>query len=69
MSRWATRRKARYHKPPQIDAVEDLTRRVAIRICKIVYSGGCACERQGRNMVCDSMKSAAQHAFAEIRGE
>lgn len=69
MSRWAQARKARLAKPPQLDSVEDLTIRVAHRICAIVYSQPCICAQQGLNRVCDNMKSAAQHAFAEIRGE
>lgn len=69
MNRWANARKARLQKPPQLDPVEDLTVRVAHRICAIVYSQPCTCAQQGLNRVCDAMKLAAQHAFAEIRGE
>lgn len=69
MSRWAAARKARLAKPSQLDVVEDLTVRVAHRICSIVYSQPCNCAQQGLNQVCDNMKLAAQHAFNEIRGE
>lgn len=69
MSRWSAARKARLQKPPQLDPVEDLTIRVAHRICAIIYGGICDCRQQGLNRVCDTMKSAAQHAFGEIRGE
>lgn len=72
MSRWADARKARLAKPPVLDAIADLEVRVGRRICKVIYHNnneGCACEAQGRNMVCDTMKSAAQHVMQEIMGK
>lgn len=69
MSRWAAARKARLQKPPRLDPVEDLTIRVAHRICAMIYSGVCGCKQRNSQQACDTMKSAAQHAFAEIRGE
>lgn len=69
MSRWSAARKARLQQPPQLDPVEDLTIRVAHRICAIIYSQPCGCAQRGLDQVCDNMKLAAQHAFAEIRGE
>lgn len=70
VSRWSQARKeARQNKVPQLDPVQQLEIRVARRICRIIYAEGCACARQGGNRCCDTMKSAAQHAFAEIRGE
>lgn len=68
MSVWSNRRKARQQKPPPIDPVEDLTVRVGHRICQIVY-GNCDCKQRNLNQICDVMRSAAQHAFAEINGE
>lgn len=71
MSRWANTRKQRLQRPPVLDAVQDMEIRVARRLCKVVYQNenkGCACEQQGRNMVCDTMRNAAQHAMAEIMG-
>ncbi len=70
MSVWSNRRKAALAKPPQIDVVEELTRRVAWRICAAVYQKGvCDCKARGRGQYCEQMKLAAQRAFSEIRGE
>lgn len=67
MSVWSKRRKAQLYRPPQLDAIEDLTIRVGQRICQIVYSR-CDCKQRGLNQVCDNMRSAAQHAMQEIMG-
>lgn len=69
MSRWAASRKARFQKPPRLDPVEDLTVRVAHRICAMVYGGVCDCAQRNLGRSCDAMTKAAQAAFAEIRGE
>lgn len=69
MSVWANRRKQRQHKPPPSDPVEDLTIRVAHRLCGVIYAKGCDCRQRGLNQVCDIMKLAAQHAFSEIKGQ
>lgn len=69
MTRWSDARKKRLQRPALLDPVQQLEIRVGRRICRIVYGGNCACEAQGRNMVCDNMRIASQHAFAEIRGE
>lgn len=47
---------------------EALEKRVARRICKVVYGAEteCACERRGRDQVCENMVLAAQHAMQEI---
>lgn len=68
MSVWSRNRKSRLEKPPQLDPVEDMTVRVAHRICAIVYTS-CDCKRRGRSQACDVMKKAAQEAFAEIAGK
>ncbi len=68
MSVFSQRRRQRLAQlagPPPVDPREDLTIRVAHRICAIVY-GGCDCGRRELNQVCDVMKSAAQHAMNEI---
>jgi len=67
-SGFTARRKARLQKPAPPDPKDDLTIRVAHRICQIVY-GNCDCKQRGLNQVCDVMKLAAQHAFGEIIGE
>lgn len=69
MSRWANARKARLARPPQLDAVQQLEVRVGHRICEIVHGQACVCKQQGLGHVCDNMKLAAQHAFAEVMGE
>ncbi len=70
MTRWSAARKQRSVRPPVEDPVEALTRRVAWRICAAVYQKGtCDCKTRNRQQCCDQMKLAAQHAFAEIRGE
>lgn len=68
MSVWSNRRKARVQQPPPLDPKDDLTVRVAQRICQIVYSS-CDCKQRGLNQVCDVMKNAAQHAMQEILGQ
>lgn len=65
MSIWANKRKARLQQPAPLEPKEDLTVRVAQRICAIVYSH-CDCKQRGLNQVCDNMKTAAQHAMQEI---
>lgn len=67
MSVFSNRRKARLQAAP-LEPKEDITIRVAQRICAIVYSG-CDCKQRGLNQVCDTMKSAAQHAMQEILGQ
>ena len=68
MSVFSLRRKARLQRAAPLDPAEDLTIRTAHRICAIVYSK-CDCGQRDMNQVCDTMKTAAQQAFAEIRGE
>jgi hypothetical protein len=68
MSVFSQRRKERLRQlagPPPLDPREDLTIRVAHRICAIVYSR-CDCGQRGLMQVCDVMRSAAQHAMQEI---
>lgn len=69
MSIWATRRKARQQRPAPLDPKDDLTIRVAHRVCEIIYAQGCLCKQRGLSQVCDQMKLAAQHAMAEIMGD
>lgn len=69
MTAFTARRKARLQKPAPPDPIDDLTIRVAHRICAAIYSGVCDCHQRGLNQVCDQMKLAAQHVFSEIRGE
>lgn len=68
MSVWSARRKARNYSPPPPDPKDDLTIRVAHRICAAYYAGVCDCQQRGLQQVCDASKLAAQHAFAEIMG-
>lgn len=59
----------RFHTaPPVTEAppLDDLTLRVAHRICAAVYNKPCDCAQRRLNQVCDVMRNAAQHAFAEI---
>lgn len=65
MSVWSARRKARVQQAAPLDPKDDLTIRVAQRICQIVYSS-CDCKQRGLNQVCDGMRNAAQHAMQEI---
>lgn len=68
MSVFSQRRKQRLAelaRPPKLDPREDLTVRVAQRICAIVYSR-CDCGQRGLKQVCDVMRNAAQHALNEI---
>jgi hypothetical protein len=66
MSVWAHNRKTRLQRPAPVDPVEDMTVRVAQRICSIVYQQ-CLCKQRGLNQVCDNMRLAAQHVFDEIK--
>lgn len=68
MSVWSNRRKARLQQPAPLEPKEDITIRVAQRICAIVY-GGCDCKQRNLNQVCDTMRTAAQHAMNEILGQ
>lgn len=66
MSVWAAKRKTRQQRPAPLDPKDELTVRVGWRICSIVYAKGCQCKALGRGQVCDTMKTAAQHAMAEV---
>lgn len=53
----------------ELHPVDDLTIRVAHRVCAAVHMRPCDCAQRGLHQVCDVMKNAAQHAFAEIVGK
>lgn len=54
---------------PRSEPVRDLQQRIALVICKSIYSGNCGCATHHRSRICDAMVLTADTVIRAIQSE